>query len=132
MTDDREVRNLLESTQAELGQARRRLEVLEQQSTDALEDRIDALEADNVAMRARLEQGDTVRESWAYRQANLERDLAIARTEQQRLQSRLETVALERKLTGQRGGSVRRDLVIAGTSVAVTVLLALLMLLRAG
>ncbi len=98
MLQDRELRDLLEQTQGELKQARARLEELEAQSTEALQDQVEALEQEVAAMHARLEQGDEVRESWANKLATLERELQIARTEQSRLQSQLETVALERKL----------------------------------
>ena len=95
---DRELRDLLETTQGELKHAQTRLAELETQSTEALQEQVERLEAEKEAMHARLEQGDAVRESWANKLATLERELGIARTEQQRLQSQLETVALERKL----------------------------------
>ena len=134
---DRELRDVLESTQAELERARARLEELEAQSTEALEARIAQYEEGAAMMRARLEQGDAVRETWATRQAILERELSISRTEQQRLQSQLETIVLERKLVGLSPTGRWRNRLASAVGVVAVVLIALaligmllLMLLR--
>ena len=134
---DRELRDVLESTQAELERARARLEELEAQSTEALEARIAQYEEGAAMMRARLEQGDAVRETWATRQAILERELSISRTEQQRLQSQLETIVLERKLVGLSATGRWRNRLASAVGVVAVVLIALaligmllLMLLR--
>jgi len=130
VSEDRELRDLLEQTQAELKQATERLEVLEEQSTDALEDKVDELEGDNAALRVQLEQGDAHRESAAQRQASLERELAIARTEQQRLQSQLETMGLERNLRQKQ--STWHDSVIGYSIVGLLALIGVLVAFIAG
>jgi hypothetical protein len=116
---DRELRDLLENTQAELDRAKKRLAELEEQSTETLQERIKQFEEGAVMMRARLEQGDTVRESWANKQASLERELLIARTEQQRLQSQLETIALERKLGARPPGKLLENPAMAAGAGAL-------------
>ncbi|GEM_PF-3217586 len=116
---DRELRDLLEVTQAELKAARERLDELEAQSTEALEDRIAELEEGAATMHARLEQGDTVRETWANRQAALERDLGISRTEQQRLMSQLESMALEKKLVNPTPRRLQIAMVLAFGGIGI-------------
>lgn len=128
MLQDRELRDLLEETQGELKDARARLEELETQSTEALQDQVEALEEEVAAMHARLEQGDEVRESWANKLSTLERELKIARTEQSRLQSQLETVALERKLD-VREFRARRAMVLSLMTIMVLLATAIGMLL---
>jgi chromosome segregation ATPase len=120
MEQDRALRDLLEETQGQLKHARARLEELESQSTEALQDQV-------AAMLARLEQGDEVRESWANKLATLERELKIARTEQSRLQSQLETVALERKLD-VREFRARRAMVLSLMTISVLLATAIGML----
>ncbi len=116
---DRELRDLLEATQAELKASRDRLDELEAQSTEALEGRIAELEESAATMHARLEQGDTVRESWANRQSALERDLAISRTEQQRLRSQLESLALERRLVNPNHRRLQVAMVLAFGGIGI-------------
>lgn len=125
---DRELRDLLETTQGELKHAQARLAELETQSTEALQEQVAALEAEKAAMHARLEQGDEVRESWANKLATLERELGIARTEQQRLQSQLETVALERKLD-VREFRARRAMVLSLMIIGVLLATSIAMLI---
>ena len=126
---DREMRDLLEATQAELERARTRLKELEAQSTEALEERIAEFEEGALMMRARLEQGDAVRESWATRQAILERELSISRTEQQRLQSQLETIVLERRLVSQTTRTVPLNAIVVGVGLASATVIGLLLAL---
>ena len=123
------MRDLLEATQAELERARTRLKELEAQSTEALEERIAEFEEGALMMRARLEQGDAVRESWATRQAILERELSISRTEQQRLQSQLETIVLERRLVSQTTRTVPLNAIVVGVGLASATVIGLLLAL---
>lgn len=94
MSEDRELRDALEAAQHENRQLRERLEALEAFDPTLLQARIDALLAENGAMRERLERADEVRESWDARVRALRRELDIARQEQARLLSLLENERL--------------------------------------
>lgn len=94
MSEDRELRDALEAAQHENRELRQRLEALEAFDPTLLQARIDALLAENGAMRERLERADEVRESWDARVRALRRELDIARQEQARLLSLLENERL--------------------------------------
>jgi chromosome segregation ATPase len=88
-SEETELRDALESAQAEAKHLRGRVGELTAFRPEELLARIDELEHTGDALRVRLERADKVRAEWYSRVQGLRRELDIARREQERLGSLL-------------------------------------------
>ena len=97
VSEARGLRDALESSQQENKGLRGLVAELSAFKPEELHAEIDRLEHDNTVLRQRLERADKVRVTWDARLQSLRRELAIARREQDRLRSLLETERLAKR-----------------------------------